>query len=156
VITMTASGYWPRQSHAHATFDKNMSSTASDFRLLTPLVLMRALRSAGTIVHEPVHRFYLEAPADTLGPIARVLSVLHSVPEAPSQSGSSFVLRGLIPAARVHELRQQLPGLTSGEGFVESTFDSYQPARGAAPTRARTDHNPLDRAHYLRQVTGRQ
>jgi hypothetical protein len=38
--TMTHSGYWPRQSHAHATFDKSMSSTAGTFRLLTPLVLM--------------------------------------------------------------------------------------------------------------------
>lgn len=26
-VTMTASGYCPRQSHAHATFDKSMSST---------------------------------------------------------------------------------------------------------------------------------
>ena len=43
VVTMTHSGYWPRQSHAHATFDKSMSSTARDFRQLTPLVLMDAL-----------------------------------------------------------------------------------------------------------------
>ena len=48
VVTMTHSGYWPRQSHAHATFDKSMSSTARDFRQLTPLVLMDALAQAGT------------------------------------------------------------------------------------------------------------
>lgn len=28
VVTMTHSGYWPRQSHSHAVFDKSMSSTA--------------------------------------------------------------------------------------------------------------------------------
>ena len=67
VVTMTSSGYWPRQSRAHGTFDKNMSSTAGDFRHLTPLVLMRAIRAAGTIVHEPVDCFYLEAPADAFG-----------------------------------------------------------------------------------------
>ena len=116
-----------------------MSSTASDFRLLTPLVLMRALRAAGTIVHEPVHRFYLEAPADAFGPLARVLASLHATPEPPNQVGSSFVLRGLIPAARVHELRQQLPGLTSGEGFVETTFDSYRPVVGPAIARPSPD-----------------
>ena len=27
-VVMTHSGYYPRQSHAHATFDKAMSSTA--------------------------------------------------------------------------------------------------------------------------------
>ena len=46
-VTMTSSGYWPRQSRAHGTFDRNMSSTASDFRQLTPLVLMRAIRAGG-------------------------------------------------------------------------------------------------------------
>ncbi len=66
-VTMTHSGYWARQSHAHATFDKSMSSTAGDFRNLTPLVLMAALARAGTRVHEPMHRFRLELPADTLG-----------------------------------------------------------------------------------------
>ena len=66
VVTMTHSGYWPRQSHAHAHFDKSMSSTAGDFRNLTPLVLMDALKQAGTAVYEPVHRFHLEIPADAL------------------------------------------------------------------------------------------
>ncbi|MBA3490171.1 MAG: GTP-binding protein, partial [Longispora sp.] len=32
VVTMTHSGYWARQSSAHGTFDKSMSSTAGDFR----------------------------------------------------------------------------------------------------------------------------
>ena len=47
-VTMTHSGYAARQSHAHGVFDKSMSSTAGDFRALTPIVLMRALRRAGT------------------------------------------------------------------------------------------------------------
>ena len=58
VVTVTHSGYWPRQSHAHGTFDKSMSSTAGDFRNLTPLVLMTALtarrhRGAGTTARLP-------------------------------------------------------------------------------------------------------
>jgi ribosomal protection tetracycline resistance protein len=65
VVTMTDSGYWPRQSHAHAHFDKTMSSTGADFRGLTPLVLMDALKQAGSGVYEPVQRFRLELPADS-------------------------------------------------------------------------------------------
>ncbi len=64
-VTMTHSGYSPRQSHAHQGFDKSMSSTGYDFRGLTPLVLIEALRRAGTLVHEPMHRFRVEVPADT-------------------------------------------------------------------------------------------
>ncbi len=151
-VTMIASGYWPRQSRAHGTFDKNMSSTAGDFRLLTPLVLMDALRRARTVVHEPVLRFRIEAPLDALGPLARLLASLHAVPESPVHGRTACTLEGLIPAARLPELRRQIPTLTSGEGFVETRFDSYWPVRGDAPQRARADLNPLDRADYLRQV----
>ena len=66
-VTMTHAGYWPRQSHAHATFDKSMSSTAGDFRALAPLVLMRALGEAGTEVLEPLHAL----PARAAGGHAR-------------------------------------------------------------------------------------
>ena len=73
-VTMTHSGYYARQSSAHGVFDKSMSSTGSDFRLLTPLVLMTALSRAGTLVHEPMLRFVLQIPADRYGPILSVLS----------------------------------------------------------------------------------
>jgi ribosomal protection tetracycline resistance protein len=69
--------------------------------------------------------------------------------------GSSYVLEGNVPAARVHELQQKLPALTRGEGVLESGFARYQPVRGAVPTRRRTDHNPLDRKEYLLHVLRR-
>ena len=154
-VTMTHSGYWARQSHAHATFDKSMSSTAGDFRNLTPLVLMAALARAGTRVLEPLHRFRLELPADTIGAVLPVLGRLRAVPRTTTVQGSSGVVEGEVPAARVHELERQLPGPTRGEGVLESAFDRYQPVRGPAPTRARTDHNPLDRKEYLLAVLRR-
>jgi ribosomal protection tetracycline resistance protein len=126
VVTMTHSGYYARQSHSHASFDKSMSSTAGDFRELTPIVLARALRAAGTVVHEPIQRFRLEAPADALGPLLPLVGRLGGVPEPPVLAGAVCVVEGEIPAARVHELRRQLPGLTSGEGVLESEFSRYR------------------------------
>jgi ribosomal protection tetracycline resistance protein len=154
-VAMTHSGYWPRQSHAHQGFDKSMSSTAGDFRNLTPLVLMDALKQAGTRVYEPLHRFRLEIPADTFGSILPVLAQLRAVPEAPTVRGSSYILEGSIPAARVHDMRQRLPMLTRGEGVLESVFDRYEPVRGTIPTRPRTDHNPISRKEYLLHVLRR-
>jgi len=103
-VTMTHSGYWPRQSHAHATFDKSMSSTARDFRQLTPLVLMDALAQAGTRVEEPVHRFHLEIPADTVGPLSPVLARLGAIPRSTVLRGPTCLLEGEVPAARVNDL----------------------------------------------------
>ncbi|WBO62264.1 elongation factor G [Streptomyces camelliae] len=152
-VTMTHCGYSPRQSHAHQGFDKSMSSTGYDFRGLTPLVLTAALRRAGTVVHEPVHRFTLQAPADTLGALLPVLARLGAVPETTGAPGASAVLEGTVPAARVHELEQRLPGLTRGEGELETAFDHYAPVtRGTVPERPRTDRNPLNRKEYLLNV----
>ncbi len=153
---MTHCGYSPRQSHAHQGFDKSMSSTGADFRGLTPLVLMEALRRAGTRVHEPLHRFRVEAPADTLGALLPVLARLAAVPETTRNRDDRCVLEGTVPAARVHALGQRLPGLTRGEGELESFFDRYAPvAHGTVPERPRTDHNPLNRKEYLLNVTRR-
>ncbi|WP_435846517.1 GTP-binding protein [Streptomyces huasconensis] len=154
-VTMTRAGYWPRQSHAHGTFDKSMSSTAGDFRNLTPLVLMDALREAGTVVHEPMHRFRLDVPADTVGAVLPALARLRAVPHTQAASGASYCLEGDIPAQQVHALEQLLPGLTRGEGELESAFDHYEPVRGPAPTRERTDHDPLHRKEYLLRVVRR-
>ncbi|MEV4660009.1 translation factor GTPase family protein [Micromonospora sp. NPDC049301] len=158
-VTMTHAGYWARQSHSHGTFDKSMSSTAGDFRNLTPLVLMTALTRAGTRVHEPVHRFRLEVPGDVLGTLLPALARLDAVPTDTTGQGASYLVEGDIPAGRVHALERRLPSLTRGEGVLETAFDRYQPVRGPAPTRARWDHNPLDRKEYLlavaRRVVGR-
>ena len=155
-VTMTRSGYWARQSHAHGTFDASMSSTAGDFRTLTPLVLMAALRQAGTTVHEPVHRFELDLPADVLGATLAALPHVDAVPLDLEVRGSSYLLSGRMRAVRVHDLQQMLPTLTHGEGSLASELEEYQPVRGPAPERPRTDDNPLDRREYLRRVSAGQ
>jgi ribosomal protection tetracycline resistance protein len=154
-VTMTHSGYFPRQSHAHQGFAKEMSSTGADFRGLTPLIVMGALTEAGTMVYEPIHRFRLEAPADALGPLLPALARLQAVAQTPVSQGSSCTIEGVIAAAHVHELRQQLPALTRGEGVLECAFDRYEPATGAIPTRPRSDNNPLHREEYLLRVLRR-
>lgn len=154
-VVMTHSGYSARQSHAHAVFDKSMSSTAGDFRNLTPLVLMTALQHAGTTVYEPMHRFELEIPTDTVRAVLAALSRLRAIPQVPALGTETSVLEGEIPAAAVYELEQQLPALTRGEGVLESSFERHQPVTGPIPDRPRTDHDPLNRRDYLLHVLRR-
>jgi ribosomal protection tetracycline resistance protein len=66
--------------------------------------------------------------------------------------GSASLVEGEIPAGRLGELRQQLPGLTGGEGLLDSAFARYRQLRGEVPVRHRTDHNPLRREEYLLHV----
>ena len=127
------------------------TSTSGDFRKLAPLALMRALQQAGTRVCEPIHHFRLEGPLDTLTSAMRVTALLRAMPLTQELRGSSFVLEGEIQAARVHELQQQVPRSTRGEGALEYAFARYEPVDPVLPTpkRARTGPNPLNRKEYL-------
>ena len=154
-VAMTHSGYLGKHSLGHQRFNKSMSSTGEDYRKLTPLVLVSALRQAGTVVCEPIHRFRLDAPADGLGPLLALLARLRAVPLAQGKHGAGLTVEGDIPAARVHQLRGELPALTRGEGVLECAFDRYEPVTGVVPTRPRTDHDPRNREVYLQRVTRR-
>ncbi len=112
-VTMTHSDYqapprrWP-------------GTTLSDYRLLTPLVLLDALARAGTTVCEPVLEVHLEVPADVLGPIIAVLNDVEAVPGAPDIRGPVCILdaeirsaappRPPVPAARHHPWRRRARG----------------------------------------------
>jgi ribosomal protection tetracycline resistance protein len=152
-ITVTRSGYWARQSAAHATFDKAMSSVAADFRSLARLVLAAAVTRAGTEVCEPVHRALLDLPGPSLGPVLTALARIAAVPGAPEERGGRLLLPCLIPAVALPEVLALLPGLTSGDGSLESTFDHYAPTTRPVADRARIGPDPFDRAAYLRAVT---
>jgi ribosomal protection tetracycline resistance protein len=150
-VTLTHSGFTPPPPRGWSKW----SSSAGDFRTLTPLVLMSALRQASTRVYEPVHRFHLEAPADTAWSVLPALARLGAIPGAPVTQGPLLMVAGEIPAARVHELAQQLPALTRGEGVLDGTFSGYRLARDPVPVRPRSDHNPLHREEYLLHVSRR-
>ena len=131
-------------------------STPADFRKLTPLVRHavhsnRQERSSASPFTASVSSSLPTPSAPSLPALTR----LGARPETPVLRGLSYLLEGEIPAARVHELTQQLPALTRGEGVLESAFDHYQPVRGTIPTRPRSDHHPLNRKEYVRSVGGR-
>ena len=60
-----------------------------------------------------------------------------------------------MPAGRVHERQQQLPTRGRGEAVLEYAFRRDEPVRGSIPTRAPSDHNPLNRKEHLLQVVRR-
>ena len=156
IVTLTRTGYWPRQSHAHANFDKSMSSTAGDFRNMTPLALMQALKQAKTTVYEPMNRFELDIPQIALAQVMQHLTDAEArLNRSPATNKETIWLEGLIPVRRTFEFERSIPDLTNGEGTFVTEFGEYQAVQGAIPTRERTDNNPLDRQEYLRRTFSR-
>jgi ribosomal protection tetracycline resistance protein len=123
--------------------------TARDIKNLTPLVLLQALEQGGSTVCEPVFRIGAEVPAAAVGPVLAALGRLGASAATPSPRGELSMLETALPASRVRELRRRLPGLTGGEGVLESELAGYQPVAGEPPIRQRTTPDPLNLDEYL-------
>jgi ribosomal protection tetracycline resistance protein len=135
----------------HAGYDSVMS-TAGDFRKLTPLVLMLALRRAGTAVCEPVEELDLDIPEDTFGAVSGALLHARATIRNAFPDSASYRVICDIPTAELRALEQQLPALTRGDGGWVWRSAGYIPVTGDAPMRTRIGPNPLNRAHYLAEV----
>jgi ribosomal protection tetracycline resistance protein len=110
-------------------------TTAADFRKLTPLVLMDALRKAGTVVCQPMARVRLELPAPRIGDVLSALARLGADTEMPLSGAGLSAVTARLPSAQVRSLQEQLPGLTGGEGVLDASFGGYQPVHGSFPRR---------------------
>lgn len=140
VVTLKDLAYW------------SPVSTAGDFRKLTPLALMGALRQAGTQVCEPIETLELEIPEDTYGGVCGALIQARATLDDTRVEGATCHLSATIPTVELRGIEQQLPGLTRGEGGWSSHFAGYAPVPEPIPTRPRLGPNPLNRAHYLAEV----
>ncbi|GAA4632538.1 GTP-binding protein [Actinoallomurus vinaceus] len=123
VVTLTHSGY------------ESPVTTAGDFRTLTPRLLERALRRAGTHVYEPVGRFELEVPADVVSGVLGTLTEAGGTPDDMAVRRDTAYVTGVIPLGRVHEFGRRLPGQTRGEGMFLTEFAGHRRVEGTPPRR---------------------
>jgi ribosomal protection tetracycline resistance protein len=126
--------------------------TARDVKRLVPLVLLRALEQAGSVVCEPVFRVAAEIPVEAVGAMLAVVGRLGAGAMTPMTRGQLSVVEATLPASHVQELRRRLPGLTGGEGVLDSEFEGYRPVTGDPPTRRRLTPDPRNLEEYLAQV----
>jgi ribosomal protection tetracycline resistance protein len=105
-------------------------------------------------VCEPPLDVSLEIPPDAIGAVLQALARHGALVQAPWLEAQVTTIHAVVPAARVHDLQRELPGLTGGEGVLESAFGGYRAVTGTAPARPRTTASPLNREEYLMQLAG--
>ncbi|NNC11614.1 TetM/TetW/TetO/TetS family tetracycline resistance ribosomal protection protein [Planctomonas sp. JC2975] len=143
-VTITHTGYAPRQSHSHQKFNKGMSSVGADFRLLAPMLIHRALAQAGTIVCEPVDAFTVDTGADAADAVIALLRRNEGIIRSMEPEHDRVALAGTVPARMARTLAVALPDLTRGEAVLALEHDHYRPVTGPPPTRERHGMDPLD------------
>jgi ribosomal protection tetracycline resistance protein len=136
-VTMTDCGYM------------SPASSPADFRRLTQLVLTTALSRAGTWVCEPLADLSLEMPQETAQGVLGMLGKLGGRVTGQFSANGVTKAGGVLPIAQVRSLQARLPGLSMGEGILESRPDGYQPIGDDPPRRERSGPSPLDRDAWL-------
>ena len=142
-VTMTDCGY------------RSPETSPADFRRLTQLVLMTALDRAGTWVCEPLSDLVLELPASTTQGVLAVLGRLGGRVRGQFSANGLSRVDAVLPVARVRALQNQLPGLSMGEGILETRPDGSQPIGDNPPKRPRSAPSPLDRDAWLASLSKR-
>ncbi|MBX5184802.1 TetM/TetW/TetO/TetS family tetracycline resistance ribosomal protection protein [Rhizobium sp. NZLR5] len=131
------------------------ASTAADFRQLTPWVLATALSAAQTVVCEPFNRFHLEAPVESLSSVLTLLAKSAAATSDSVIADGVAQLEGTLASQMVQSVQQQLPGLTSGAGTMETAFEHYNPMAGPPRLRRRSGPDPFNPVEYLLRLLGR-
>ena len=143
LVTMTDCGY------------ASPATSAADYRRLTQLVLMTALERAGTWVCEPMSDLTLEVPTSTAPGVVAALGRLGGRVRGQFSANGLSTIGAIMPVDRVRGLQHQLPGLSMGEGVLETRVGGYQPIGGDPPKRDRSGPSPLDREAWLASLARR-
>jgi ribosomal protection tetracycline resistance protein len=130
-------------------------TSAADFRRLTQLVVATALGRAGTWVCEPLADLAIEVPSSTAPAVLAALGRLGGRVRGQFSANGFSRADAVLPVARVRALQHQLPGLSMGEGILETRFGGYQPIGDNPPTRQRSTPSPLDRDAWLASLARR-
>jgi ribosomal protection tetracycline resistance protein len=123
IVTMTDSGY------------VRTGTTSGDVHRVVDAVVRRALAAAGTQVCEPVAELRVELATAYASQVLKLLVQLGARVRPPQGYEGHTTIRGHIPVANVHELQAALPGLTGGEGSLETELAGYEPVVGDPPRR---------------------
>ncbi|MCU5462244.1 TetM/TetW/TetO/TetS family tetracycline resistance ribosomal protection protein [Bacillus cereus] len=140
IVTLTNTGY------------ASPVTTASDFRNLTPLVLMDALKQAESCVYEPVNEFELNVPEHAISTAMYKLADIPANFSEPKLYNNSYQLTGSLPVAKTENFKRILHSFTEGEGIFTTKPDGFTKMKAPFPTRKRVDYNPLNRKDYLLHV----
>ncbi|WP_270607190.1 elongation factor G [Bacillus mobilis] len=140
IVTLTHTGY------------ASPVTTASDFRNLTPLVLMDALKQAKTCVYEPVNEFELNVPEYAISTAMYKLAAIPATFSEPILNTNSYQLTGSLPVAKTEHFKRMLHSFTEGDGIFTVNPTGYTKLKAPFPTRKRVDYNPLNRKDYLLHV----
>ena len=113
-----------------------------DFRQATYRALRQGLRSAESILLEPVFAFTLEVPTECLGRAMSDVQRMYGSFDAPVTEGERSVLTGRAPAACMRDYQREVNSYTHGNGHLSCIPDGYEPCHNAEEVVSGAGYDP--------------
>lgn len=133
----------------------SVSSTPSDFRDVTPMVLLEAVHQAKTKLLWPILAFKLKIPQAMLGKAMSDLICKKAVFGQPEPMGPFYRIQGTIPAALCRKYELEVLSYTEGKGVWVTHFNGYDDApKEVACHRKKTKVDPLNKGQYILHKRG--
>ena len=113
-----------------------------DFRQATYRAVRQGLMMAQSVLLEPVYRFRLELPQDTLGHALTDLQQMGASFGQPDFVENRAVLEGLVPVSEMGDYARQLSAFTRGEGSLSCLLEGYRPCHNTEQVLAERGYDP--------------
>lgn len=121
-----------------------------DFAVATPMAMMNGLVSIGTVMLEPILRFRLTVPEDSLGKIMGELVNIRGEFEMGTAHRGRCRLEGTYPVSSGRDFAGFVARATGGKGVLSAVFDGYRDCpQELCETTEYRGISPLDRAKYI-------
>ncbi len=98
-----------------------------DFRQATYRAVRQGLRSAESILLEPIYNFTLEIPTENVGKAISDIQYMHGNFDTPQTEGETTVITGSAPAATMCDYSEEVINYTHGKGKLTCIFSGYEP-----------------------------
>lgn len=98
-----------------------------DFRQATYRAVRQGLRSAKSILLEPIYEFTLEVPSENVGRAMADIQRMHGNFNPPETIGDCAVISGTAPVSTMHDYARDVVQYTRGRGKLIYSLKGYEP-----------------------------
>lgn len=113
-----------------------------DFRQATYRAVRQGLRSAQSVLLEPIYRFTLEIPVENLGRAMADITRMHGSFDPPQQQTDTALITGTAPAATIGSYSREVIRYTHGKGRLSCALTGYEPCHNADEVIAQIGYQP--------------
>lgn len=102
-----------------------------DFRQATYRAVRQGLRSAKSVLLEPMYEFRLDLPTENIGKAMADIQRMHGRFNRPLTDSNHSVLTGEVPVSEMRDYARDVTRYTKGQGKLNCSFSGYQPCHNA-------------------------